>query len=28
LHEKAGRFEINDEMIGINNDGKVKVWLN
>lgn len=27
-YNKLGPFEITDEMIGINNDGEVKVWVN
>lgn len=28
LYERAGAFEITDKMIGINNNGQPKVWLN
>jgi len=27
-YDKVGPFEVTDRMIGINNKGTVKVWLN
>jgi hypothetical protein len=28
LYERAGPFEVNGKMIGINNNGEPRVWLN
>lgn len=28
LFQKVGYFEVNEQMLGVNADGKVKVWLN
>lgn len=28
LYTKIGSFDVNDHMIGINSEAKVKVWLN
>lgn len=28
LYQKVGGFQVNEEMVGVNQDGKVKVWMN